>query len=307
MAEFSISAIVHTRNSGATLEKALASLSWVNEIIVVDMQSTDDTLAIAECYTDQIIQTDFAQRVDGIRNRYIETALNEWILVLDSDEWLASDAQTEINLLLTKHADKYVAFSFPRFNYVGEQLLQGGQWYPDNQVRLFRKGTVNWSDTHHHLPEVNHGRLLELQPPQCLHIHHQNYADLRDFIHRQLNYALTDNYSDSADDFNFSEYVAKAYETMALRTDTEKDGDLSQALALLLAWDSIVRGLIHWDSLQPRPPLNYLPALPVATSRISDWKIRIKIWSRTRYPIWFYLRRIKNRLGRITRFLGRSD
>ena len=71
-------------------------------------------------------------------------------------------------------------------------VMRGSGWYPDHQIRLFRKGTVRWSDTHHTPPQVTTGRarLMELRPPGCLHIHHRNYESLRHFAEKQLRYAL---------------------------------------------------------------------------------------------------------------------
>src|SRR5262252_6154606 len=185
-----ISTVVHTCNSDATLEKALQSISWADEIIVVDMQSVDRSLEIARNFTDRIFNVSKNPRVDGIRNEYNSKASNEWIFVLDSDEYLALDAAKEVSGLIEQHAERYDAFAIPRFNYIAGQLMRGTGWYPDHQVRLFRKGTVHWKDTIHVPPEISTGRhrLLQLVPPTCLHIHHLNYRDLRHFVHKQLEY-----------------------------------------------------------------------------------------------------------------------
>jgi glycosyltransferase involved in cell wall biosynthesis len=294
-----LTAIIHTCNSAAVLERALLSLSWVPERLVVDMASTDATLAIAGRLATRVLHADPAPRVDGIRNRYIEEAGNNWVLVIDSDEWLAADAGDEIARLIHEQGDRFDAFAIPRFNYVGEQLLRGGLWYPDNQVRLFRKGTVAWSDNHHGSPQVSGNRLLELTPPDCLHIHHQNYADLRDVIERQLQYSLTERFDQDAHTFSFADYIAEAHRCLALRSDPERDGDLSQALALIMAWDVLMRGLIHWDGLQPRPALDFQAVLPPASRDVDGWRLAIKKWTGSRYPLLFHLRRVRRRLNSI--------
>jgi hypothetical protein len=147
------------------------------------------------------------------------------------------------------------------------------------------------------MPVVTTGRrrLLELKPPCCPHIHHRNYENLRHFIRKQIDYALSNSYDSNPESFDYSAYVAGAYESMALRCDPEHDGDLSHALSLLMAWDSLIRGLIHWDSLQPRPPLSYLKALPIASCQVPWWRLTLKRWVAGRYPIWYLLRRLKNR------------
>jgi glycosyltransferase involved in cell wall biosynthesis len=299
MDKLELTAIIHTCNSAAVLERALISLSWVPERLVVDMASTDGTIEIATRLATRILHADPAPRVDGIRDRYVEEATGTWVLVIDSDEWLAADAGDEIFRLIREQGDRFDAFAIPRFNYVGEQLLRGGLWYPDNQVRLFRKGAVSWSDTNHGAPQVFGNRLLELVPPDCVHIHHQNYSNLRDVIERQLHYALTERYDQDAQSFSFSDYIAKAHQCLVLRSDPESDGDLSQALALIMAWDVLMRGLIHWDGLQPRPALDFQAVLPPASRDVASWRLALKKWTASRYPLLFHLRRIRRRLHSI--------
>ena len=298
-----LSCIIHTRNSAETLGKALESVAWADEIIVVDMESTDSTRAIAANYTQRILSTPVVPRVDGIRQQFLAEARHDWILVLDSDEYLAADARVNVANLLEQYGDQYDAFAIPRFNYIAGQIMRGSGWYPASQIRLFRKGTVRWSDANHQTPEVITGRLLELQPPACLHIHHRNYEDLRHFIRKQMDYALNDRYDPDPSAFDFSSYIAKAYENLATHQDTEQDGELSHALALIMAWDAVMRGLIHWDSLSPKPPLAMLTALPVASAKVPRWRIRFRKWIGRRHSTRFVLQSIRWRLGGLMRLL----
>jgi len=262
-----ITCIVHTRNSEATVEAALASVAWADELLVVDMASEDRTREIAAKYGARILEAPETPRVDGIRDRYLAKASHEWILVLDSDERLADDGEEEVRSLVAEAGIDVDAFAIPRFNTIAGQVMRGSGWYPDHQVRLFRKGTVRWHDVHHGRGQVvtGHARRRKLQPPGCLHIHHHNYESLAHFIQKQLDYALTDRYDDAPAAFDFEEYVARAHESLAARRDPERDGDLSYALSLLMAWDAVVRGLLHWERLEPRPPLAAAVALPPAT------------------------------------------
>jgi hypothetical protein len=154
---------------------------------------------------------------------------------------------------------------------IAGQIIRGRSWYPDQQVRLFRKGCVRWSDTTHKLPEVVTGpkRLYTLEPPGCLHIHHENYTSVEQFIERQLKYALNDQYPEEG--FSFESYVAKAYEEFDFRLDEKNDGELSFALATVMAWDRVMRGLIHWERLGRKESLYRAYSLPVTTvSRYPD-------------------------------------
>lgn len=275
---FPISCIVHTRDSEATLERALASVAWVDELIVVDMASVDRTREIAAKHADRVLETPVVSRVDGIRNRFLEEASHEWILVLDSDEHLANDGEANVRRLVAEAGDTIDAYAIPRYNRIADQIMQGSGWYPDRQVRLFRKGSVRWSDSTHAAPQVVTGRERRraLEPPGCLHIHHASYEDLGHFLRKQLAYALDDRYDEDPDAFSFEDYVSRAYEQLATRRDPGIDGDLSRALSLVMAWDSVLRGLIHWDRLRPRPPLPDAIALPPATRRRRGWRGRMQ-------------------------------
>ena len=292
-----VSAIVHTRNSQATLERTLLSLGWADELIVVDSSSQDATLQIARRFTDRIFSAAAVALADAARNQLFEGVSHEWIFVLDPDEYLAQDAGQALRECIERCGDRFDAFALPRFNYIAGQILRGSRWYPDYQVRLFRKGTARWNDSTHLALVVTPGqhRVLELKPPGCPHIHRRNDSGLRHFIRQQVDHALQDRYDSDPAVFEFSDYVAQAYEELALGCDPENDGDLSHALSLLMAWDAIIRGLIHWDSLQPRPPLGYLKALPVAAGRVPWWRVQARRWLGRNYPLGFLARHLKER------------
>ncbi len=304
-----ISAIVHTRNSERTLEQALRSVRWADELVVVDMSSSDRTVEIARAVADRVVSIPPTDRVDGVRNQFLKELSGDWIFVLDSDEWLAIDAEGEVRRLVTELGARVDAFAFPRFNTICGQVMRGGQWYPDHQIRLFRRGTVVWEDAHHRPPRVVTGpeRLLELVPPDCLHIHHHNYEDLREFVRRQAAYACTDRYDEDPNSFDWAVVIERAHRALVLREDRQADGDLSHALALLMAWDEIVRGLVHWDSLRPRPalePLMALPPRPLAT--LPRAEIAVRRWLGRRHSVRFLMHRVRDRLRGVLRRLRLS-
>lgn len=162
-----VTVIVHTRNSARTLPLLLRSTAWAHERIVVDMESSDGTAALAAQAGCRVLATAVVPRVDGIRNRYLDEARTEWILVLDSDEYLADDAAQEVHRLVTEAGTAVDAYALPRHNRIAGQWMKGSGWYPDWQIRLFRRGTVQWEDAHHRAPRVRSGasRLRVLQPP----------------------------------------------------------------------------------------------------------------------------------------------
>ncbi|MBZ9986358.1 glycosyltransferase family 2 protein [Mesorhizobium sp. BH1-1-5] len=264
--EHAISLIVHTRDSEATLPRLLDGTRWAAERIVVDMQSRDKTVEIANAAGCRVMFTAVVDAVDPIRNQYLAEASHEWILVLDSDEYLAADAHEALQQLIREHGANADAFAIPRFNSIAGHVMRGSGFYPDHQVRLFRRGTVAWQPGHHRLPKVLTGRqrLRQLEPPHCVHIHHENYPDIASFIAKQVRYALTDDYDPDPEKFDFGIYLAEAHAEFARRHEPSQDGELSTAVATVLAWDRIMRGLIHWERLGRRQSLNAAFSLPIS-------------------------------------------
>jgi len=259
-----LSVVIQTRNAAPGLAKALASVRWADEIIVADMHSDDATRAIARAQGARVVEVPRHPRVDAVRNESIAQATGDWILVLDADEFLMPEAEAQIRSLIRDAGDTLNAYAIPRFNRIDGQILRGAIWYPDPQTRLFRKGTVRWPDAIHQPPEVVGGpaRIRGLENPEGLHIHHDNYADLEAFIERQVRYALCDRYDPDPDRFDLESYLRDAWRQWTSRCDPRRDGDLSRALAVIMAWDRLLRGLIHWNRLAVRPPLDTLFLLP---------------------------------------------
>ena len=255
-----ISLIVHSKNAEKLLPALIQSTEWIQDRLLVDMQSSDQTVVLAESHGFRIETVENHPRVDGVRNKFIEKATYEWILVLDADEFLSEDAESIITNLIDEHSDKIDAFAIPRFNFIAGKIMEATSWYPDHQIRLFKKGVVSWSDHNHVSPSVcNPSKLFYLQPP-CLHIHHHNYESVTDVIKRQLHYAINQNYDF---DFNFMEYVQKSFQNLTTRNTPHQDGQLSTVLSVIMAWDSIIQGLIHWDRLDPKPDINALLGAPL--------------------------------------------
>ena len=146
--------------------------------------------------------------------------------------------------------------------------MRSSGWWPDRQIRLFRSGSVSYSRKLHRQPEVVGGesRVCSLDEDDGLVIRHDSYPDLASLIERQVRYAVTDHYDDDPESFDVGAYTQQAYEALSIRLDVQKDGDLSRALATVMAWDAVVRALVHWDSLEPRPPLEGFLALPITTT-----------------------------------------
>ena len=143
-----ISACIISFNEEKKIEDCLKSLAGIaDEIIVVDSNSTDNTVAIAQKYTDRIILQDFLGFIEQ-KNFAVQQAENDWVLSLDCDERLSPELQAAITGIkdTIEQAD---AYRMPRKTFYIYRWLNHC-WYPDLKIRLFNKNNAYWGGTNPH-------------------------------------------------------------------------------------------------------------------------------------------------------------
>jgi glycosyltransferase involved in cell wall biosynthesis len=132
-----ITALAITYNEEENVERYFESLSFADEIIFVDSQSTDKTIEIAERLGVKVIQRKFDD-FSNQRNFAIEQASNDWILFFDLDEIISKDLEFEIKSILKKPNDKVAFYIRRKFYFMGKLIKYGG-WQNDKAIRLFNK------------------------------------------------------------------------------------------------------------------------------------------------------------------------
>ncbi len=143
-----LSVVVITYNEEKNLGRCLASVKDVaDEIVVVDSNSKDNTVAIAEKFGAKVIQHDF----DGYgqqKNFATDSAANDWVLNLDADEELTGELIQSI--LKFKQQPTHDVYEMPRLtNYCGKWIKHCG-WYPDRQTRLYNRTKGRWVERRVH-------------------------------------------------------------------------------------------------------------------------------------------------------------
>jgi glycosyltransferase involved in cell wall biosynthesis len=130
-----LSVTVITKNEAANIADALASVAWADEIIVVDAQSDDDTVAIARRYTERVIVREWPGYVDQ-KNYAASIARHDWILSLDADERVTPALADEIRSLLASTPARN-GYRMPRVTWHLGRWIRTTDWYPDYQLRLY--------------------------------------------------------------------------------------------------------------------------------------------------------------------------
>jgi glycosyltransferase involved in cell wall biosynthesis len=166
-----VSVVVITRNEEANLPRCLSSVSWVDEIVVVDSGSVDHTTEIAEAHRARVHHYDW--RGYGAAKQYgVDQTANDWVLSLDADEALSEPLSAEIRRALDR-GDGPVGYDMPRLtNFLGRWIRHCG-WYPDRVVRLFRKSKGHFDGAFIHERVVLDGQLGHLQA-ELLHYSYPN-------------------------------------------------------------------------------------------------------------------------------------
>ena len=177
-----ISAIIIAKNEAEHLNACLASLAWVNEIIVLDSGSSDDTLNIAHQYTDLVYSTDW-QGFGIQKNRALDKAQHPWVLSIDADEQISPALADEIQQAIQD--PHTLAWQIPRqSSYCGQQIQHSG-WSPDYVTRLFQRQSARFSNAlvHEKLELIKPGKIGSLKQP-LLHHAFSDFEEVLDKINR---------------------------------------------------------------------------------------------------------------------------
>lgn len=148
-----LSVIIITRNEAANIRACLDSVTWADEIIVVDSGSTDDTVAIAREFTSQVHKHDWPG-FGAQKNRALDYATKEWVFSIDADERVTPELRAAIEAVLRKKDDVCAAYRISRLSSYCGRLMRHSGWHPDPVVRLFRRNAARFSD------DLVHERLL---------------------------------------------------------------------------------------------------------------------------------------------------
>ena len=170
-----ISATIITFNEASNIKAACESVAWADEVVVVDSNSTDATREIAEACGARVIVNDWPGF--GAQKQFaVGQAKHEWILSLDADERVSDELQQSI-LKLQNEKDPADGYQISRRTYYQDRWIRGGGWYPDRQLRLFRKSKGHWKQRHiHESVTMNPGARVERLKGDLLHYTSQNAA-----------------------------------------------------------------------------------------------------------------------------------
>ncbi|MEI7758271.1 MAG: glycosyltransferase family 2 protein [Methylophilaceae bacterium] len=188
----SISVIVITKNEEQAIHECLSSVSWADEIIVVDSGSTDDTVQICKSFGAQIIVTEDWPGFGVQKNRALALATCNWVLSIDADERVSKVLQNEI-LKIIKLSKTDTAFRIPRHSSFCGQFINHSGWWPDYVLRLIpnpkhinpHQNQAKFSNDMLHERIIFDGQISTLNNP----IIHISYSNLEDVLSKMDRYS----------------------------------------------------------------------------------------------------------------------
>jgi glycosyltransferase involved in cell wall biosynthesis len=229
-------------------------------VLVLDSGSTDHTLEIARSYGVEIRHRDF----DGYasqRNAAINMADTEWILFLDADEYLTDPLVDEIRKVLSSPRPDIDGYRISRENRFGSRILRGGGWWPDTQLRLFRRdhGRYDASIQVHERLELS-GNESNLESPMA-HINFDSFTEFR-AIQRRYASMQADQHLKNGETGRRRTIVGRPLREFWRRYYSlagYRDGGLGLLLSLSMAWYEFQT----WRSVRTRREPEEISSPPV--------------------------------------------
>lgn len=177
-----LSVVVSAYNEEKNIGDCLESVKGIaDEIIVIDNSSQDKTADIAKKYGAKVYKQPNRLMLNINKNYGFEKAQGEWILNLDGDERVTPELAKEIRDLKVENGNSdVVGYWIARKNIIFGKWIQNEMWWPDYQLRLFRKGKGRFAEKHvHEYIEVD-GQTEKLKS----NLLHYNYTSINQYIHK---------------------------------------------------------------------------------------------------------------------------
>lgn len=186
MHSYPLSIIITTNNEALNIERALASVQWADDWLVVDSFSTDNTVELAEAMGARVMQRAYKGPADQ-KNWAIPQAKYEWILLLDADEEVPATLAKEIQGWLAQESPlPFDACWIKRNNYFLGQRVRYSGWQGDKVVRFFHRDRARYDDVQVHEEIVTEGLRVRTLGQS---MDHYTFRSLDHFLDKTRRYA----------------------------------------------------------------------------------------------------------------------
>lgn len=180
-----VSVLIITLDEEKNIQRALESVQWADEIVVLDSFSKDNTGKIASSFPKvRFVQHEF-KNFTGQRKHGLTLVKNDWVLELDADEEVTRELQEEIVALSSANYNGKNAFYIKRDNYFMGKKIRFSGWQNDKPLRLFHKEKIKFKDLEVHEQKIAEPPVGQLKATMT----HYTYQNFKEY------YAKFDRYS----------------------------------------------------------------------------------------------------------------
>lgn len=241
-----LSVVIIVKNESANIEACLGSVSFADEVVVVDAGSTDRTVELARSMGASVYVTPDWPGFGKQKNRALTSARSDWVLSVDADERVTPDLQREIMEMIRSPAS-FDGFRLPRLSsYCGQFILHSG-WSPDYVLRLFKRNRAKFSDDLVHEKVICDGAVGTLLNP-LIHLSFPDFESVLDKVNRYSTagaQSMSDRDTASSLSAALGHGLWAFFRTYVLRRGF-LDGQLGLALAISNAEGTYYRYAKHW-------------------------------------------------------------
>lgn len=185
MEKVPLSVAIITANEEKNLPRALKSIAFASQVVIVDSESRDRTREIAEEAGCEVFIRKWPGGFGDQKQFAVDRCREKWILVLDADESIPPETAEKIKEICLSSDQRYAGYSFPRKNFFQGHWVRHAGWWPDRVVRLFRKGRGRMSSASVHEAVLVEGAVYPLDTP----IEHYTESDLTRILEKINRYS----------------------------------------------------------------------------------------------------------------------
>ena len=246
MSRAKLSAVVVSYNRAPLIGTCLRALGFADEVIVVDKSSTDGTAAIAARHADRVITVPWSPTVEETRAFAVAQCTHDWIICLDDDECLSVEAILFIQAeLIAPRADVY---GLLQRHYILGTHDETAYYWPEHQIRLFRRGAVTFSGRVHGGTAVHSDNVLRVAPDTDAAIHNLSHEDVTQWVEKTNRYTSRLDRERVADfGQSLGRFAHDRIDYWLARTHDVSPGGYPEVVAVLRATYDLIDRLKTWE------------------------------------------------------------
>lgn len=182
-----VSIAIATRNEEKNIVDCLESVKWADEIVIFDESSSDRTFELVKKYTKNAFSVKHDPMFHRTKQMAIDKCKGDWILQIDADERISQKLREEILETIEKNGDFY-GYKMPRKNEIFGKWMKNTGWYPDYQIKFFKRNHGCYACKSVHEDITIDGEIGVLKNDLI----HRHYSSVDEYLTKLIDYTRND-------------------------------------------------------------------------------------------------------------------